>query len=158
MKAWGFEYKTNLVSGKDTKGWGTDGRGVGFYFRNVTELLLFGVKGKDNRTLQPGRSQVNLLRSAKREHSRKPDEFISLIEACSPGPYLEMFARGTRPDSGRIGEIKQRRIMSLIGPHIRITRSQSVSNRSHPISHSIRCSSYGFSLAMAGKTIYNRII
>lgn len=75
-----------------------DGRGVGFYFRNVTELLLFGIKGTDNRTLQPGRSQVNLLRSMKREHSRKPDEFISLIEACSPGPYLEMFARGIRPN------------------------------------------------------------
>ena len=75
-----------------------DGRGVGFYFRNVTEILLFGIKGDSNRTLQPGRSQVNLLRSMKREHSRKPDEFISLIENCSPGPYLELFARGDRPN------------------------------------------------------------
>ena len=32
----------------------------------------------------------------KREHSRKPDEFVSLIEHCSPGPYLELFARGSR--------------------------------------------------------------
>lgn len=96
MKAWGFEYKTNLVWEKVRKDGMPDGRGVGFYFRNVTEIVLFGIKGDNNRTLQPGRSQVNLLRSMKREHSRKPDEFISLIENCSPGPYLELFARGDR--------------------------------------------------------------
>lgn len=75
-----------------------DGRGVGFYFRNVTEILLFGIRGEKNRTLDPGRSQVNLIRAIKREHSRKPDEFISLIERCSPAPFLEMFARGGRRD------------------------------------------------------------
>lgn len=96
MAAWGFEYKTNLVWEKVRKDGAPDGRGVGFYFRNVTELLLFGIKGKNNRTLDPGRSQVNLLRSMKREHSRKPDAFIDLIERCSAGPYLEMFARGMR--------------------------------------------------------------
>jgi N6-adenosine-specific RNA methylase IME4 len=73
-----------------------DGRGVGFYFRNVTEILLFGIRGKGNRTLAPARSQVNLIRTVKREHSRKPDEMIPIIEACSPGPYLELFARGDR--------------------------------------------------------------
>ena len=101
MKEWGFTYKTNLIWEKIRKDGKPDGRGVGFYFRNVTEVLLFGVKTKRKsdtfRTLQPGRSQVNLLRSMKREHSRKPDEFITLIEACSPGPYIELFARGTRP-------------------------------------------------------------
>lgn len=101
MKDWGFTYKTNLIWEKVRKDGQPDGRGVGFYFRNVTEVLLFGVKTKRKsdtfRTLQPGRSQVNLLRSMKREHSRKPDEFIPLIEACSPGPYIELFARGTRP-------------------------------------------------------------
>lgn len=96
MKAWGFTYKTNLVWEKVRKDGQPDGRGVGFYFRNVTEILLFGIRGGNNRTLQPGRSQVNLLRTMKREHSRKPDEFVSLIEACSPGPRLEMFARGNR--------------------------------------------------------------
>lgn len=96
MKAWGFSYKTNLVWEKVRKDGQPDGRGVGFYFRNVTEVLLFGIKGEKNRTLQPGRSQVNLIRAMKREHSRKPDEFVSLIEACSPGPYLELFARGSR--------------------------------------------------------------
>lgn len=96
LKAWGFEYKTNIVWHKVRKDGGPDGRGVGFYFRNTTELLLFGVKGKNARTLAAGRSQVNILRTMKREHSRKPDEQYELIESCSPGPYLEMFARGSR--------------------------------------------------------------
>ena len=96
MKAWGFGYKSNIVWHKVRKDGGSDGRGVGFYFRNVTELLLFGVCGKNARTLAPGRRQVNLLATRKREHSRKPDEQYELIEACSSGPFLELFARGTR--------------------------------------------------------------
>jgi len=92
MKAWGFVYKANLVWFKVRKDGGPDGRGVGFYFRNVTELVLFGVRGS-MRTLGPGRTQVNLLATRKREHSRKPDEIYDIIEACSPGPYLELFAR-----------------------------------------------------------------
>ena len=97
MKSWGFQYKSNIVWHKIRKDGGPDGRGVGFYFRNVTELLLFGVRGKNARTLQPGRSQVNFLATRKREHSRKPDEQYPLIEECSNGPFLEMFARGGRP-------------------------------------------------------------
>lgn len=96
LKAWGFNYKSNLVWHKIRKDGGSDGRGVGFYFRNVTELVLFGVRGKNARTLAPGRRQVNLLATRKREHSRKPDEQYDIIEACSPGPFLELFARGTR--------------------------------------------------------------
>jgi N6-adenosine-specific RNA methylase IME4 len=97
MAAWGFTYKSNIVWHKIRKDGGSDGRGVGFYFRNVTELVLFGVRGKNARTLAPGRRQVNLLATKKREHSRKPDELYPIIEACSPGPYLELFARGVRP-------------------------------------------------------------
>ena len=97
LKAWGFEYKSNIVWRKIRKDGGSDGRGVGFYFRNVTELILFGVRGKGARTLAPGRRQVNYLESRKREHSRKPDELYPIIEACSPGPFLEMFARGAQP-------------------------------------------------------------
>lgn len=96
MAAWGFEYKSNLVWHKVRKDGGSDGRGVGFYFRNVTELCLFGIRGKNARTLSPGRRQVNLLGTRKREHSRKPDEFYDIVEACSPGPRLELFARGVR--------------------------------------------------------------
>lgn len=95
MRRWGFMYKTMLVWYKTRKDGGPDGRGVGFYFRNVTEVILFGTRG-NLRTLAPGRRQVNLLASRKREHSRKPDELYPIIEACSPGPYLEMFARHPR--------------------------------------------------------------
>lgn len=97
LGAWGFEYKSNIVWHKLRKDGGSDGRGVGFYFRNVTELLLFGTRGKNARTLAPGRRQVNMLGSRKREHSRKPDEQYEVIESCSWGPYLELFSRGARP-------------------------------------------------------------
>jgi N6-adenosine-specific RNA methylase IME4 len=96
MKAWGFIYKSNIVWHKVRKDGHSDGRGVGFYFRNVTEVILFGVRGKNARTLKPGRTQVNYLATRKREHSRKPDEQYNVIEACSWGPYLELFARGMR--------------------------------------------------------------
>ena len=96
MLAWGFQYKSNIVWHKIRKDGGPDGRGVGFYFRNTTELLLFGVRGKNARTLAPGRRQVNIIKTRKREHSRKPDEQYELIESCSPGDYLELFARGSR--------------------------------------------------------------
>jgi N6-adenosine-specific RNA methylase IME4 len=96
MRAWGFDYKSNLVWHKIRRDGGSDGRGVGFYFRNVTELLLFGVRGKNARTLAAGRRQVNFIAARKREHSRKPDTFYDLIEACSPDPRLELFARGSR--------------------------------------------------------------
>ena len=96
MESWGFTYKSNLVWAKRRKDGGPDGRGVGFYFRNVTELILFGVRGS-MRTLAPGRRQVNIIETRKREHSRKPDEQYDIIEACSPGPYLELFARYSRP-------------------------------------------------------------
>lgn len=96
MKAWGFRYVSNIVWAKRRKDGGPDGRGVGFYFRNVTELLLFGVRGS-MRTLAPGRTQVNMIETRKREHSRKPDEQYELIESCSPGAYLELFARRAQP-------------------------------------------------------------
>ena len=103
MKAWGFNYKTNLVWYKTRKDGGPDGRGVGFYFRNVTELVLFGIRG-GIRTREAGRSQVNILASRKREHSRKPDELYDIIERCSPGPYLELFARHPRPKWSQWGD------------------------------------------------------
>lgn len=98
MEAWGFQYKTNLIWHKVRKDGGSDGRGVGFYFRNVTEMILFGVRGKNARTLKAGRTQVNLFASRKREHSRKPLLQYDLIEGCSFSPFLEVFGRGFRPD------------------------------------------------------------
>jgi N6-adenosine-specific RNA methylase IME4 len=95
LEGWGFTYKAMIVWAKRRKDGGPDGRGVGFYFRNVTEPILFGTKGS-LRTAAPGRSQVNMIETRKREHSRKPDEQYAIIEACSPGPYLELFARYPR--------------------------------------------------------------
>jgi N6-adenosine-specific RNA methylase IME4/predicted CoA-binding protein/GNAT superfamily N-acetyltransferase len=95
LHAWGFRYVSNLVWAKRRKDGGPDGRGVGFYFRNVTEMLLFGVRGS-LRTLGPARRQVNMIETRKREHSRKPDEQYEIIQACSPGPYLELFVRYPR--------------------------------------------------------------
>ena len=96
MESWGFHYKSNIIWYKIRKDGGPDRRGVGFYFRNVTEVLLFGVRGRNARTLDPGRRQENIISSRKREHSRKPDEQYDLIERCSPDPRLELFARGPR--------------------------------------------------------------
>lgn len=95
MKAWGFKYKTNIIWHKIRKDGGPDGRGVGFYFRNTTEIILFGIKG-NLRTLKRGRSQVNIMKTQKQEHSRKPDLLYEIIEGCSSGPFLEIFARGRR--------------------------------------------------------------
>lgn len=96
LEGWGFTYKANLVWAKRRKDGGPDGRGVGFYFRNTTELVLFGTRGK-LRTAAPARRQVNIIETRKREHSRKPDELYPIIESCSPGPFLELFARHARP-------------------------------------------------------------
>lgn len=97
MRRWGFTYKSNIVWYKVRKDGGPDRRGVGFYFRNVTELVLFGIRGRNNRTLAAGRRQPNVIVSRKREHSRKPDELYDIVESCSPGPRIELFARNQRP-------------------------------------------------------------
>jgi N6-adenosine-specific RNA methylase IME4 len=110
MKRWGFTYKTNMVWYKVRKDGGPDGRGVGFYFRNVTELVLFGVRGSI-RTLEPGRTQVNIMASQKREHSRKPDQVYEIIERCSPGPYLELFARHRRDGWAQWGDCIDNEVM-----------------------------------------------
>src|SRR5256886_16325773 len=88
MEAWGFQYKSNFVWHKLRKDGGSDGRGVGFYFRNVTELVLFGVGGRDARTLARGRRQVKYIGTRKREHSRKPDAIYRIIETWRYGPAV----------------------------------------------------------------------
>ena len=95
MKAWGFEYKTNIVWLKVRKDGGPDGRGVGFYYRNVTELVLFGTRGH-LRTAQAGHRMANFIATMKERHSKKPDELYDMIELCSPAPFLELFARNQR--------------------------------------------------------------
>jgi N6-adenosine-specific RNA methylase IME4 len=105
MQHWGFAYKTYLVWCKTRKDGLPDSGGVGFYFRNVTEMVLFGSKG-DLQTLEPGRNQVNIIFSPKTRHSRKPEELYRIIEECSPGPYLELFARQRRDNWTQWGNEK----------------------------------------------------
>jgi len=116
MRRWGYTYKSNLVWYKIRKDGGPDGRGVGFYFRNVTELVLFGIRGKNNRTLKPGRTQVNLLGTRKRRHSQKPDEMWKVIESCSLGPRLEMFARHYRHGWHQWGDQVEVPPLALVKP------------------------------------------
>ncbi len=127
MEAWGFRYKTNLVWFKTRKDNGPDGRGVGFYFRNVTEVLLFGVRGH-MRTLQPGRTQVNFIAARKREHSRKPDETYDLIESCSPGPYLELFARHPRRHWVQWGNEIEQQVDDIQKPSLAVRRPMRASS------------------------------
>lgn len=95
MEHWGFDYKTNLVWCKTRRDGQPAGSGVGFYFRNATELVLFGVKN-ELRTLPPARNRINIMFAPRGRHSRKPEELYRIIESCSPGPYLELFARQQR--------------------------------------------------------------
>jgi N6-adenosine-specific RNA methylase IME4 len=115
MKRWGFTYKTNIVWFKIRKDGGPDGRGVGFYFRNVTELVLFGIRGRV-RTLKPGRTQVNLVATRKRRHSQKPDELYGVIERCSPGPFIELFARQYRGGWHQWGDEIEKPPLRLVSP------------------------------------------
>jgi N6-adenosine-specific RNA methylase IME4 len=96
MERWGFTYKTHIVWYKVRKDGGPDRRGVGFYFRNVTEVLLFGVRGKNVRTRDAGRQLPNVIVSRKGAHSMKPHEQFIIEE----GPFIELFARRER--TGRL--------------------------------------------------------
>lgn len=85
--AWGFQVKTILT-------WVKRGIRMGFYFRNNTEHVLFGVRGSQ-RTLR--RDVPTAFNSnAPRNHSEKPAAFYDMVESMSPGPYLNVFARKHR--------------------------------------------------------------
>jgi N6-adenosine-specific RNA methylase IME4 len=94
--AWGFEIKTILtwtkVKGDDP---GTPSMKTGYYFRGATEHCLFGVRG--SLRLQTRRGVSTAILHPRLPHSVKPEVFYELVEECSPGPYLELFARRTRP-------------------------------------------------------------
>ena len=87
VEAWGFRYTGCLT-------WCKPGLGMGRYFRSSTEHVLFALRGS-----QPlKRKDVGTWFEAPRgPHSSKPDRFYELVESCSPGPYLEVFARSARP-------------------------------------------------------------
>jgi len=87
MEAWGFTYRSCLT-------WIKPRYGLGNYLRTQTEHLLFGIRG---RSPVQFRGQGTWLYAPVQAHSHKPEEQYAIIERCSPGPYLELFARRTRP-------------------------------------------------------------
>lgn len=94
MRKWGFEPKTVLTWTKVRASDGQPSMKMGYYYRGATEHCVFGVRGK-LRLRGPAASTAIL--TGRLPHSVKPDEFYSLVEAQSHGPYLELFARRKRP-------------------------------------------------------------
>ncbi|SIE26527.1 adenine-specific DNA methyltransferase [Mycobacteroides abscessus subsp. abscessus] len=121
MQDWGFRYTTSITWMKTRLDGEPDGSGVGFYFRNATETMLFGVRGT-LRTLTAARSMPNVIAARRREHSRKPTEQYHLIEQSSPGPRLELFAREAR-----------------VGWVVWGDESSGVSGRFRPERHPVKC-------------------
>lgn len=97
MKAWGFEYKTNIAWVKET-----NKMGPGFYVRGAHELLYIGIKGK---CMQPAAKNIkSVLVAPPMEHSKKPEEAYDIIEAMYPdAKKIECFARHVRHKWDRIG-------------------------------------------------------
>jgi N6-adenosine-specific RNA methylase IME4 len=87
MQAWGFTYRSCLT-------WIKPRLGLGCYLRNQTEHLLLGTRGSAPVLF---RSQGTWLYAPVQEHSHKPEEQYAIIGRCSPGPYLELFARRKHP-------------------------------------------------------------
>jgi N6-adenosine-specific RNA methylase IME4 len=94
MKAWGFVFKTAGAWGKLSKLGEKIAFGTGYVYRSAAEFYLLGTIG--NPPIK-SRSIRNLILAPIREHSRKPDQMHTDIEALFDGPYLELFARSQRP-------------------------------------------------------------
>ena len=92
MRRWGFKYKQTIVWEKVTKA-GDPHIGAGHYWRHAHELCLFGVAGG---LRVANHSTPSVIRAPRTEHSKKPKEFFDAVETMSPGPRLDMFARGPR--------------------------------------------------------------
>jgi N6-adenosine-specific RNA methylase IME4 len=92
-RAWGFEPKTILTWTKTRHADGQPSMKMGYYYRGATEHCLFCVRGS-LRLRGPAHSTAILV--PRTPHSVKPGYFYDLVEAQSPGPYLEMFARTRR--------------------------------------------------------------
>jgi N6-adenosine-specific RNA methylase IME4 len=86
LEAWGFEYKTMLT-------WVKDRMGTGDWLRGQTEHCLLAIRGKP--VFLHG-THATVLEAARREHSRKPEEFYALAEATCPGSKVELFCRQQR--------------------------------------------------------------
>lgn len=93
MAEWGFQYKSGGAWAKTTAS-GKPAFGTGYIYRSAAEPWLLGVRGKPKIL---SHSIRNVIIAERREHSRKPDEMHRNIECQFAGPYLELFARETRP-------------------------------------------------------------
>lgn len=87
-REWGFRPASLLTWIKTPMG-----IGLGGTYCNTTEFCLFARRG----TLPAKKRVESTWWHWKRgKHSRKPEAFQDMVEAVSPGPYLEMFARRKR--------------------------------------------------------------
>ena len=90
VRAWGFTPRSILT-------WVKPRFQLGNYLRNATEQLIFATRG---RAPIQFKSQPTWAFMPLQGHSHKPEEQFAIIERCSPGPYLELFAR-RRPPSDK---------------------------------------------------------
>ena len=98
IQAWGFEYKTvgfyrvklNTAAKHDADYF----TGLGYWTRANPEQCILATRGKPQRQAKDVR---RLVVDKRREHSRKPDAVRERIERLVRGPYLELFARETKP-------------------------------------------------------------
>lgn len=87
VHAWGFEPKSIFT-------WVKPRLGLGNYLRNCTEQMIFATRGKAPIKFK---GQMNWGMFPVQDHSHKPEEVYSIIERCSDGDYLELFARRPVP-------------------------------------------------------------
>ena len=87
LRKWGFTPRSIFV-------WIKPRLGLGVYLRNCAEYVILGVKGK---LAIQFKAQMNFGFFPLQDHSHKPEEFHKIVERCSPGPYLELFARRRTP-------------------------------------------------------------
>lgn len=90
---WSFNYKATLV-------WDKEKIGMGSWLRMQCEFCLVGVRGKP---VWQNTTWRDVIREPRREHSRKPDTFYRMVEECTTGRRLEMFAREQRKGWGAFG-------------------------------------------------------
>jgi N6-adenosine-specific RNA methylase IME4 len=111
-RAWGFKPKT-IITWVKVKADGTPSMKTGYYYRGATEHMLFCVKGSMRLT---GHAAPTCIMSPRLGHSVKPDCSYTLIEAHSPGPRLEIFARRHREGWDRFGnEVESNVDLSPLG-------------------------------------------
>lgn len=99
LQSWGFKYTSNIVWQTEYTANFDAAGGTGEAFADVTQILLFGIRGKNVRTLAPARSTVNFIQpdgAGAQGEAGKPDEQYRIIERCSWGPFLELFGQAPR--------------------------------------------------------------